>query len=236
MIEHRRIAVVIPARDEERFVGRVVTTLPAYVDLVVVVDDGSRDATGQRARAAGAVVVRRDRDHGVGAAIVAGYRRALEEGADVVAVMAGDAQMDPDDLWAVALPVVRGEADYVKGDRLRHPRAHDMPRLRRWGSASLARVTSWAARRRLHDSQCGYTAISAATLRDLDLDAVWPRYGYPNHLLVALARRGHRIVEVPVRPVYGDETSGLRPRHVLTILYVIGRAWWLAVPGALRTG
>lgn len=227
MIDDRRIFVVVPARNEGRFVARVVRTLPAFVDGVVVVDDGSSDLTGPLAEAAGAIVVRRDRDHGVGAAIVAGYRRALREGADVVAVMAGDAQMDPDDLRAVVSPVVAGEADYVKGDRLAHPRARDMPVHRRWGSAALARVTSVVAGVSFRDSQCGYTAISARCLRGLDLARIWPRYGYPNHLLIALAAGGFRVVEVPVRPVYGDEASGLRPRHLLTILGVIGRAYFL---------
>jgi len=227
MIDDRRIFVVVPARDEGRFVTRVVRTMPDFVDGVVVVDDGSADDTGACAMVAGAVVVRRDRDHGVGAAIVAGYRRALDEGADVVAVMAGDAQMDPADLWAVVTPVVRGETDYVKGNRFAHPRARDMPLHRRLGSAALARVTSVAAGATFRDSQCGYTAISARCLEGLDLDRVWPRYGYPNHLLIALAAGGWRVTEVPVRPVYGDEQSGLRPRHLVLILGVIGRAYVL---------
>ncbi|MEM1030805.1 MAG: glycosyltransferase family 2 protein [Myxococcota bacterium] len=226
MREGKRICVVVPARDEARFVARVVATMPAFVDRTVVVDDGSVDDTGARAAAAGATVLRRDQNHGVGAAIVAGYRHALSDGADVVAVMAGDAQMDPEDLAAVVRPVVRGDADYVKGDRLRHPAWADMPRLRRWGTAGLAHATSWVAGARFRDTQCGYTAISAAALRRLDLAAVWRGYGYPNHLLVALAAADLSVAEVPVRPVYGDEQSGLRPHHVGTILWVVARARW----------
>ncbi|MCA9624911.1 MAG: glycosyltransferase, partial [Myxococcales bacterium] len=89
MIDHRRIHVVVPAKDEARFIAGVVSTMPSFVDEVVVIDDGSADDTGPRARAAGARVIRHAASRGVGAAIVAGYRDALARGAEVVAVMAG---------------------------------------------------------------------------------------------------------------------------------------------------
>jgi glycosyltransferase involved in cell wall biosynthesis len=204
--------------------------MPAFVDDILVVDDHSRDATAleaARPRDARVEVIRHPENRGVGAAIVTGYRRARALGADVVAVMAGDGQMDPDDLARVALPVARAEADYVKGDRLSHPAVlRTMPPARLAGTAALAWLTRHAAGLpRLSDSQCGYTAISARALDALggDLDALWPRYGYPNDLLGALARRRLRIGEVTVRPVYRGEASGLRPWHLATIGYVIGR-------------
>jgi hypothetical protein len=101
-----------------------------------------------------------------------------------------------------------------------------MPPARLAGTAVLAWLTRRAAGLpRLSDSQCGYTAISARAIDALgpDLDALWPRYGYPNDLLGALARRRLRIGEVTVRPVYRGEASGLRPWHLATIGYVIGR-------------
>jgi glycosyltransferase involved in cell wall biosynthesis len=225
-----RIAVVVPARDEARFVGRVIASLPRFVDYVVVVDDASTDDTAAEARAAHGPaalwLVRHSRSRGVGGAIAAGYREALALGADVIAVMAGDAQMDPADLAAVVDPVVRGEADYVKGDRLRHRDRSAMPLARRAGTAALARLTSWAIGVRVHDSQCGYTAISRQALERIDLASLWPRYGYPNDLLAHLVGAGLRIVEVPVAPVYRDEKSGLRPWHLVTIAFLIGRARW----------
>lgn len=224
----RRIAVVIPAHDEARYIRAVVEGLPAWVDVVVVVDDGSRDDTAKEARAAQTsadrFVVSHGTARGVGAAIVAGYRRALRAGADVMVVMAGDGQMDPQDLPAVVEPVVAGGAAYVKGDRLRHPEARAMPTLRRWGSAGLATLTSWAVGARVHDSQCGYTAITREALEVLDLDRIWPRYGYPNDLIARVVEAELTLVEVPVRPVYRDEQSGLRPWHVLTMLRLIGQA------------
>jgi glycosyltransferase involved in cell wall biosynthesis len=223
-----RVAVVVPARNEARLVGRVIETLPSLVHEVVVIDDGSDDATGERARAARCHapvhLVRHPRALGVGAAIVRGYREALALGADVAVVMAGDAQMDPADLPSLIGPIARGEADYVKGDRLRHPEVRRMPTHRRFGTASLAALTSWAVGLRVHDSQCGYTAASRRMLERIDLGAVWPGYGYPNDLIARVHRAGLRIAEVPVRPVYADELSGLRPWHLARMAVIIARA------------
>ncbi|MCC6557832.1 MAG: glycosyltransferase family 2 protein [Polyangiaceae bacterium] len=228
MLHGARVAVVIPARDEAAWIAGTVASVPAFVDLVVVVDDGSADDTAGIARASGdgrLEVVSHARSRGVGAAIAAGYRRARALGADVIAVMAGDGQMDPRDLPGVVGPVARGEADYVKGDRLRHPDVFRvMPLQRLAGTAALAALTRRAiGLEALSDSQCGYTAISRRAIDAIDLDGLWPGYGYPNDLLAALAAAGLRIREVPVRPVYRGEASGLRPRHVLTILYLIAR-------------
>jgi glycosyltransferase involved in cell wall biosynthesis len=239
VLENARLAVVVPACNEEAWIAETVRRMPAYVDHVIVVDDASRDATGEEALAVGdprVEVIRHAENRGVGAAIVTGYRRARALGADVVAVMAGDGQMHPDDLAAVVLPAARGEADYVKGNRLAHPEVwRTMPPARLAGTAALAWLTQKAAGLdRLSDSQCGFTAITARAIDTLgeELDALWPRYGYPNDLIGALARHGLTIEEVVVRPVYRGEASGLRAWHLATIGYLIGRIAWrrLAAP------
>lgn len=239
MIEGARVAVVVPAFREEQWIQATVRSMPAFVDQVVVVDDASDDRTSEEARAAGdarLVLLRHERNLGVGAAILAGYRAALARGADVVAVMAGDGQMDPADLPAVVVPVARGEADYVKGDRLQHPSVwRAMPLHRLLGTAALAWLTRRAAGlETLSDSQCGYTAIAARAIDAVAEEGMWPRYGYPNDLLGTLARRGFRIKEVPVRPVYRGEASGLRVWHLGTIGYVIGRVAWRRAMGGGR--
>ncbi len=231
MIDGALIAVVVPARNEAAWIGEVVSTMPGFVDLVVVVDDASTDDTLTCAQAAvGAaelVALRMGRNVGVGAAIVAGYQCAAARGAAVAAVMAGDGQMHPADLRAVIDPVLRGEADYVKGNRLAHPGAwRIMPKARWLGSIVLSKVTSWAAGVSVRDSQCGFTAISGQALRRLDLAALWPRFGYPNDLIGTVARAGLRIAEVSVRPVYRGERSDLRPWHLAPISFVIGRVGW----------
>jgi glycosyltransferase involved in cell wall biosynthesis len=220
--------VIVPAFDEAPRIGRVLSTLPKGVDEVIVVDDASRDATAEVARRCGATVIVHEENRGVGAAIASGYRRALSRGEDerdVFVVMAGDGQMDPSDLPALLDPIQRGDADYVKGDRFRHPDKLAMPRARRWGGLVFSWATSRAIGRPISDSQCGYTAITRRACRRLNLDELWPGYGYPNDLLSQLALRDLRIAEVPVRPVYADEVSKLRPRHLGRIAWLVGRAW-----------
>jgi dolichol-phosphate mannosyltransferase len=223
-----KVAVVIPAYREAGLIGRTVRGVPSWVREVIVVDDGSDDGTDRAALDAGDQrlrLLRLPHNRGVGAAIAAGYALARRRGADAIVVMAGDAQMDPADLPRVLAPLLDGTADYVKGNRLRHPRAADMPLQRRLGTRVLGWGTAWATGLRgLGDSQCGYTAIAGPLVDHLPLGRLFPRYGYPNDLLSWVALRGGRVVEVPVRPVYAGERSGLRPRHLALISLLLTRA------------
>ncbi len=232
MFSGLEVMAVVPAFNEERLVGRTVAGLPRWLARVVVVDDGSADRTSEMARSAGdqrLKVLRHTRNRGVGAAIVSGYRRALEEGADVVVVVGADGQMDPEEMHRLVEPIARGEADYVKGTRLTHPELRArMPIGRRIGNRVLTELTRIAVGDpTLTDSQCGYTAISRAALERVELEGLWPRYGYPNDLLGLLLNAGLRVVERPVTPIYGvGERSGIRPLRVLPGFgYVLGRAW-----------
>lgn len=234
MLQGRSVIVVVPAFQEEAHVGRVVANMPRFVDEIIVVDDGSNDRTSERARAAsdGRVrIVRHPTRQGVGAAIASGYCAALDvprgrlHGEDAIAVMAGDGQMHPDDLEPVVLPIIRGEADYVKGDRFGQPDVRDRMGWPRWlGGQVFSHLTSLAIGQRISDSQCGFTALSRRTLHALDLRELWPSFGYPNDLLGILAAHHARIQEVSVRPIYGTEISKLRLRHLPPIFFLIGRA------------
>jgi glycosyltransferase involved in cell wall biosynthesis len=221
MLEGKHVGVVVPAHDEEALIGETLGGIPAFVDRVVVVDDGSRDATAERARSFGderVEVVVHDRNRGVGAAIVTGYRRALEEDLDIVCVMAADNQMDPGDLAMLVLPVARGELDYAKANRLFTGQAWKLiPRTRYLGNAVLSMLTKIASGYwHIADSQSGYTAISSAMLAQLDLDRVYTGYGFPNDLLVHLNVWNARVRDFPSRPVYGvGERSGIRYHRVV---------------------
>jgi len=227
-----RVAVVVPAWEEAPRIGRVLRGIPAWVDRIIVVDDASVDATSAVARDVGDARVevwRHDANRGVGAAITTGYRQALVGAGgprDAFVVMAGDGQMDPEDLPRLVAPIARGEADYVKGDRFR---AHDvkrtMPVTRRWAGMAFSWATSRAIGTAVSDSQCGYTALSRRACETLDLEGLWPGYGYPNDLLSQLALRSLRIAETPVRPVYADEVSRLKARHVPMVAGLVVRAW-----------
>ena len=220
MLEGKRVAVVVPAHDEERLIATTLGGIPGFVDRIIVVDDGSTDATTERVRSFGDArveLVVHERNRGVGAAIVTGYKRALDEDIDVICVMAGDNQMDPEDLEALARPVARGEVDYAKANRLFTGQAWELiPRTRYLGNAVLSMLTKIASGYwHVADSQSGYTAIGKDTLALLDLDRVYTYYGFPNDLLVHLNVVNARVRDFPSRPVYGvGERSGIRYHKV----------------------
>jgi len=231
MLEGKSVAVVVPAHDEEQLVATTLSGIPGFVDRIIVVDDGSRDATAERARALGDArveILAHERRRGVGAAIVTGYKRALDEGMDVTCVMAADNQMDPGDLAALASPVARGELDYAKANRLFTGQAWTLiPRTRYIGNAVLSMLTKIASGYwHVADSQSGYTAIGRDMLAQLDLDRVYPGYGFPNDFLVHLNVWNARVRDFPSRPVYGvGERSGIRYHHV------VPRISWLLLKG-----
>ena len=238
MFEGRRVAVVVPAYNEEKLIDRVLDTMPAFVDRVIVVNDASTDGTaaalaGLQARRGGLLrVVHHAKNGGVGAAIVTGYRLAVEEaqGNDLVVVMAGDAQMDPDDLPRLLIPLVRDQADYTKGNRLFTGEAWKIiPRYRYLGNAVLSLLTKIASGYwHVADSQSGYTAITVDALRVLQLHRLYPRYGFPNHLLVELNNYDFRVRDVPIQPVYNvGEVSGIRlPRVVPTLSWLLVKCYF----------
>jgi glycosyltransferase involved in cell wall biosynthesis len=231
MLEGKTVAVVVPAFDEEQLVATTIDGIPGFVDRVYVVDDASRDGTAAAARAAEDVrvnVLSHERNAGVGAAIVTGYRRAIADGIDIACVMAADNQMDPGDLERIVAPVARGEVDYAKANRLVSGEAwRVMPRSRYLGGAILSFLTKIASGYwHVADSQSGYTAASREILEQLDLERVYQRYGFPNDMLVHLNVWNARVRDIPSRPVYGvGERSGIKiPR-------VVPRISWLLIKG-----
>jgi dolichol-phosphate mannosyltransferase len=126
-------------------------------------------------------------------------------------------------LPAVAWPIVRGEADYVKGDRYRSRSRKSIPLARRVVGEILSRMTSMAIGQNISDSQCGYTAIARAACERIDWSLIYPRFGYPNDLLGAIAIRKMKIIEVEVRAIYADEESKLRAWHVPKIAQLTAR-------------
>jgi glycosyltransferase involved in cell wall biosynthesis len=231
-----RISVVIPCYREAKLVGLTLNGLPPWVDHICAVDDASDDDTCEaieRIADPRVELVRHTVNQGVGAAITTGYRHALAAGADIWVVMAGDNQMDPSDLPALIAPIVEGEADYTKGNRFRHAERRRMPLLRRIGGRLLSVATRLTTGLPISDSQCGYTALRGRAARQLPLEALWPRYGYPNDLLGMLAARALTVKEVTVRPVYATEQSGIRFWHTLVVLWVILRRYYLERIGVL---
>jgi len=209
VFDDKKVAVVVPAFNEEGLVGSTVSTIPAFVDKIYVVDDGSTDATVERAQGADerVEVIRHEKNEGVGAAIVTGYRRSAADEYDAIA---------------------SNECDYAKANRLFTGQAWQLiPKTRYLGNAVLSFLTKIASGYwHVADSQSGYTAVNLETIRMVDLERVYRRYGFPNDLLVHLNVWNRRVRDYPSRPIYGvGERSGIRLRKV------IPRISWLLLKG-----
>jgi glycosyltransferase involved in cell wall biosynthesis len=236
MFESKHIGVVVPAYNEELLIGKVLETMPPYVDKIIVVDDASKDGTKAIVKRhmdvdSRLILVEHDRNRGVGGAIISGYKRSLEEGMDVVAVMAGDGQMDPEDLPRILTPVARNEADYTKGNRLfRGESWQIIPHYRYLGNSMLSLLTKIASGYwHVADSQSGYTAISRLALARLNLEDVYCGYGMPNDILIKLNIHNFKVRDVSIRPVYNQgERSGIK------LYRVIPKISWLLYKGFFR--
>ena len=226
-----RVGVVVPAYNEEALIGETLQGIPEYVSKIYVVDDGSTDGTAAAIRGSAdprLVSVRHERNRGVGAAIGDGYRLALADGLDIVAVMAGDNQMDPAELPRLLEPIAEGLADYTKGNRLASRKLTiGMSGWRRFGNYLLTAITKigsgyWD----IMDPQNGYTAISRRALQAIDLDALYTYYGYCNDILIKLNAAGLRVADVPMPARYGRERSKIRyGRYILRVAPMIFRGF-----------
>lgn len=227
MYKGKSVCVVVPAYNEEKLIGRVIETMPDYVEKIVIVDDNSIDKTadtvqGYVSKQGGRVIlIKHPKNQGVGGAIITGYKWARDNRIDATAVMAGDAQMDPADLAAFLDPVVTGEIDYSKGNRLFTGNAwHIIPKVRYLGNSFLSLLTKIASGYwHVADSQTGYTVINLKALDMLNLDGIYKRYGMPNDMLVKLNIYNFKVRDIPIKPVYNiGEISLIRVRKVMVTI------------------
>ncbi len=226
------VATVVPAHNESKLIGTTITTMPEFVDHVIVIDDASVDGTEDVARAVGdprLVLIRHERNTGVGGAILDGHRRAVELKADVAVVMAGDAQMDPEYLPALLDPIAEDGVGFTKANRFFSRESyHGMPAYRIFGSVVLSFMTKAASGYwHLFDPQNGYTAISRDALSRLDLDKISLGYEFENDLLIHLNIANVRARDVPIPARYGEEVSGMRLHRVIpAISRLLWRGFW----------
>jgi dolichol-phosphate mannosyltransferase len=216
----RMIAVVIPCFRAKRHVLGVLAAIPPLVDRIYVVDDGCPEGTGSAVedgcRDPRVGVLRHERNLGVGAATLTGYRAALADGAEIVVRLDADGQMDPARIAQLVSPIADGSADYAKGNRffdLEGLRA--MPRLRLVGNSILSFASKLSSGYwNVMDPTNGFTAIHAAVLRQLPLDKLAPGYFFESDLLFRLGTIRAVVQDVPMPAAYGDEESSLVIRRV----------------------
>ncbi len=213
--EGYNIGVVVPAYNEEQLIEETINGIPKYVKRIYIIDDGSIDSTPEilkRMADPRILSVRHEKNRGVGAAIATGYKLSLEDDIDVVAVMAGDNQMDPEQLPRLLMPIIERRADYTKGNRLiSKDFRQGMSKWRFIGNSMLTMITKigsgyW----HIMDPQNGYTAVSRQTLEIIDLDSIYPYYGYCNDILMKLNTFGMRVEDVVMPARYGREKSKIK--------------------------
>jgi glycosyltransferase involved in cell wall biosynthesis len=245
----RTVAVVIPAHNEERFIGSLVLETLHLADRVIVVDDGSKDKTATVALKAGADVLIHDRNQGKGVAMENGLAYALSLGVDAIVVMDGDGQHRPDEIPDLVRPILDDEADMVIGSRFRGVRS-SIPWWRQIGQHVLTYVTNTASKVHSTDSQSGFRAFNRAAVESMDMRSAG--FSVESELQFLAAERQWRVVEAPITCIYEEKAkrnpvkqglqvlngilglvSHSRPLYFFglggTVVSLIGVLWWAAI-------
>lgn len=283
MLKGKTVAVVVPAYNEETQIGTVITSMPTFVDRIVVVNDVSKDGTENVVKELikkdstpcikiqgrtkispnkyndaeivvekinhnekslftkstmvnespdkDRIILINHREKGyVGGAIATGYKWCKDHHIQCTAVMAGDGQMDPSELENICMPVIEGEVDYVKANRLSHRSAlFVIPKIRFFGNSILSLLTKIASGYwRVSDTQTGYTAISLRALEAIRLYDIYPSYGCPNDILVKLNIAFCSLKEIPSKPVYnvGEKSKMKELQVVPRISWLLFKSFW----------
>ena len=234
MIKNKTIGVVVPAHNEELLITETLQGIPAFVDKIIVINDASTDKTKEsvlqeQAMQNRIILINHTTNKGLGASLADGYLKALELNLDCIAVMAGDNQMDPNDLENVVMPVICGKVDYTKGNRLLAKNVEKiMPRYRFIGNIVATFLTKFATGYwQLIDPQCGYTAISKEALDKINIGTLKKGYGYNADILFRLNFYNFKITDVEVKPVYGREKSGIKFfSYTINVTFFLNRLFW----------
>jgi len=201
------ICLLIPAYNEARTIGQIVAKARRIMDSVVVVDDGSRDATAQIAQDSGALVIKHKVNSGKGAALRTGFQHVLDHGYDAVITMDSDGQHDVDDIPRFLEAFSNSLPGIILGSRM-----HDistMPAVRKCTNKFTSFVGSLLSHQKLEDSQSGFRLISADVLRTVKLET--SGFEMESELLVKASKAGFRIISVPIKTIYGQEISKINP-------------------------
>lgn len=230
MYKNSKISAVVPAFNEETQILKVIDTMPSFVDNIIIINDCSKDKTKvvvdeAKKQNDKVILINHEENQGVGGAIATGYKWSRDNDIDIAVVMAGDAQMNPDDMPALLDEVIDGGVDYAKGNRLIYGDAYKIiPKTRFFGNSVLSFLTKIASGYwHIADSQTGYTAINKKGLKLIDWDSMYKRYGQPNDLLVKLNIAQLIVRDIPITPVYNvGEKSGIKiSRVIFTISWLL---------------
>lgn len=213
MYKNQKIAVVIPAYNEQLLLPETIKGLPEYIDKIIVINDCSTDNTKEVINKFmesdnRIIAINHETNKGLGQSLIDGYVRSLELDIDITVIMAGDNQMDPNDLPSLLDKIIIDGFDYVKGNRLLHQNINVMPRYRFLGNSILTILTKFATGYYFSmDPQCGYTAIKNKVLSKIPINKMTKGYGYNADILCMLNIQGFMVSDVEVKPIYDREKS-----------------------------
>lgn len=204
------VVALIPAYNAEPFVGDVIRVASQHV-RVIAVNDGSTDGTLAALRDSGATVIDQQPNQGKGTALKRGYRAAMERSVAAVIQLDADGQHDPAEIPGFLRKFRETQADLIIGER----QFDQMPFVRRMSNTIGRAAFSWAMGRRINDNQSGYRLLSRR-LMEAVLASAESGYEFEMDQIVIAVKRGWRIEGVPIRTIYGDEVSNIRPiQHVV---------------------
>ncbi|MBF0349714.1 MAG: glycosyltransferase family 2 protein [SAR324 cluster bacterium] len=215
-----KLAVIIPCYRVKAHILQVLQSIPENVDHIFVVDDACPEQSGKLAETYNdprVEVIFHSQNQGVGGAMITGYRRMLETECDVAVKMDGDGQMDARFIPQLIDPIVKGQADYTKGNRFFHFRElRQMPRIRLFGNSALSFVLKLVSGYwNMMDPTNGFTAIHRETIRQLELDKLDQRYFFESDMLVQLNITNAVVQDVPMPAKYEDEKSSMQISRIL---------------------
>jgi len=206
--DRSRIAAVIPAYQEEKHVGEVAQRTRAQLENVLVVDDGSTDATADRARSSGVDVVIHAQNRGKGESIKTGLRYWLERGSEYVVLLDADGQHLPEEISRfVDSAASESNAKIFIGSRMSDTNA--MPLVRRIVNRYMSGEISRVCGQQIPDTQCGFRMLHRDIIPEVLSGA--SRFEYETEMLIIASRKGHRVASVPITTVYSDEVSSINP-------------------------
>lgn len=238
MYKGHKIAIVVPAYNEEKLIQQTLSGIPDFVDRIFTVNDASTDMTLKsihecREKDSRIEIIQHEKNRGLGKSLIDGYLASKNSDINITAIMAGDNQMDPDDLPNLLDKIIDEGYDYVKGNRLLHQDVKTtMPKHRLFGNAILTILTKFATGYFfLMDPQCGYTAIRNECLKKIPIEKMTKKYGYNADILCMLNIYGFKVSDIQVRPVYGDEKSKIKlwtyiPKTSFLLMRLFFRRLW----------
>ncbi len=238
--------VAIPAYNEEISIGSMVALSKKYADIVLVIDDGSKDRTSEIAESLGAVVIRHRTNHGKAWAVRSAFKAARKSGVDALVLVDGDGQHDPGDIPRFVNPIKKGKAHVVLGSRfIDKEGTKEMPGHRKAGNLVLSGTTSLSALKWVSDSQCGYRSFSKKTFGKFSFNEK-DGFGVESSMIVEASRMKFRIIEIPVTCKYdglkGAHTRGPLGHGLMVLTFILGMVRdrhpliFFGVPGLVMMG